>query len=142
MKYIYTLVLVTFLASCTNPWVNNDNTTQTWSPVSEVTNQELEDEMDNSFSWTTIEWEEDKIEKIEASYKNPKTEVDMVINYSTDDNNNIEFIEASATTYDISWFNEQIQYLVGQPVSEAENVYISGSSLTSEAFSSAIKNNM
>jgi hypothetical protein len=79
---------------------------------------------------------------LDATYTNPQAEVDMKVSYSLDENNNIAEISVDATTYDVSAFNEKIQYLVGQPMEEAGNVYISGSSLASEAFTNAIKNNM
>jgi len=77
---------------------------------------------------------------LDASYNNPKGNVDMVINYEVDKNGMIESIWASATTYDLSRFNSSIQSLVWKSISEAEDHYTAGSSLTSEAFTRAIKN--
>ncbi len=138
MKNIYILILFVFLASCTNQETANENM------ENNNTNEQIENEMENSFSWDNQNSNEDttnnKVEKLDASYKNPKTEVDMVINYSLNENNTIESINVNATTFDVSEFNEKIQYLVWEDIEEAEDVYISGSSLTSEAFVDTIKN--
>ncbi len=141
MKYLYTLVLVAFLASCANPSVNQENSenTQTGSEMNTEaeTNQNIENEMDATFNESN---ETNEVERLDATYRNPETEVDMVVEYNLDENDIIQSINATATTYDINKFNEKIQYLVGEPIEEAEEVYVSGSSLSSEAFVTAIKN--
>lgn len=141
MKYLYTLVLVAFLASCANPGVEQENgeNTQTGSEINTETetNQDIENEMDSTFDESN---EDNEVERVEATYNNPATEVDMVVEYTLDEDDFIQSINASATTFDVSDFNEWIQYLVGQPIEEAEEVYVSGSSLSSEAFADAVKN--
>lgn len=140
MKYLYSLVLLVFLASCTNgAWVTNEETVEEENTTTEVTNSEIDEAMEETFS---EEESNEGLTMLDATYTNPQAEVDMKVSYSLDENNNIAEISVDATTYDVSAFNEKIQYLVGQPMEEAGNVYISGSSLASEAFTNAIKNNM
>lgn len=83
---------------------------------------------------------ENEVVTLDASYTNPKGPVDMTVTYSLDENDVIESIEVSATTYDVSGFNAEAQSLVGQDISAAESFYVAGGSLTSEAFTAAIKN--
>lgn len=83
---------------------------------------------------------ENEVITLDASYTNPKGPVDMTVTYSLDENDVIESIEVSATTYDVSGFNAEAQSLIGQDISAAESFYVAGGSLTSEAFTAAIKN--
>ncbi len=140
MKYLYSLVLLVFLASCTNgAWVTNEETVDNENTSTEVTNSEIDEAMEETFS---EEESNEGLTMLDATYTNPQAEIDMKIYYSLNEANEIEEIYAEASNYDMSAFNENIQYLVGKTMEEAENVYVSGSSLTSEAFTSAIKNNM
>jgi hypothetical protein len=49
---------------------------------------------------------------IPAPYKNPKTDVDMVINYRLDQNNRIESINATATTFDMDVVNGNLKTVI------------------------------
>ncbi len=82
---------------------------------------------------------ENELKKINAFYKNPKTQVDMIIEYSLDEEGKIEKINANATTYDLTKFDENIQILVWKTIDEAKETYISWGSLTTKAFKEAIK---
>lgn len=86
------------------------------------------------------EAEEDttKTVTLDASYNNPKGPVDMTINYSLNEQGEILEIGVAATTYDVSDFNASIQTLVGSTLEEAAE-YNSSSSLTGDAFTTAIK---
>ncbi|NVP17826.1 hypothetical protein HUU51_03850 [Candidatus Gracilibacteria bacterium] len=136
MKYLYLLVLSVFLVSCgakapeITTEVDVENITN--EVVSEI-NSELE----------TIEDEMVPVKdivKIDATYTNPAGEVDMVINYTLSDTGVIETIEVSATTYDLTEFNEEVKsQLVGKTIEEAKNTEVAGGSLTTEAFKKALK---
>lgn len=99
---------------------------------------EMSDDIEADMA-TLDEAANNEVMTLDASYKNPKVEVDMMINYSLASDNTIESIEVTATTYDITEFNSAVQELVGQDISQAEDFYAAGSSLTSDAFTSAIK---
>lgn len=78
-----------------------------------------------------------KTQTIDATYNNAKGPVDMKVTYTTD-NGKITAIWVSATTYDVSNFNNEIQSLVGSTLEDAAE-YKTGSSLTGDAFKKAIK---
>jgi len=80
-----------------------------------------------------------EIVTLDAWYTNPKGPVDMQVSYALNSAGTIETISVSATTYDVSGFNSQIQSVVGMSLEEASDTYISGSSLTSAAFNNALK---
>lgn len=136
MKYLYLLVISVFLVSCgakapeTTTEVDVENITN--EVVSEI-NSELE----------TIEDEMVPVKdivKIDATYTNPAWEVDMVINYTLSDTGVIETIEVSATTYDLTEFNEEVKsQLVWKTIEEAKNTEVAWGSLTTEAFKKALK---
>ncbi len=136
MKYLYLLVLSVFLVSCgakapeITTEVDVENITN--EVVSEI-NSELE----------TIEDEMVPVKdivKIDATYTNPAWEVDMVINYTLSDTGVIETIEVSATTYDLTEFNEEVKsQLVWKTIEEAKNTEVAWGSLTTEAFKKALK---
>ena len=141
MKYLYTILAVLILSSC---WTQNDtDITITKDNVStEKTNNDIENEISN-IDLNSVEQADDKMDnkvtKLDATYTNPQTTVDMVLDYSLDDENKIETINVSATTYDVSEFNTKLQSVVWKTLEEASEVYISGSSLATEAFHNAIK---
>lgn len=105
--------------------------------------ENMEDDMADDIDEDTAMLEEtasNQVMVLDATYNNPKAEVDMMINLSVDENDVIESIEVSATTYDLSDFNAAAQELLGQNISQAEEFYVAGGSLTSDAFTTAIKN--
>ncbi len=139
MKYIYTLVAVLFLASCTAQNTEIEKETTEATTATEKTTSEIDNEISN------IEMDEDdkemdsKVVKLDATYSNPQTEVDMVIDYTLDSENKIETINVSATTYDLTEYNKAVQVVVGKTVEEASEASIAGGSLTNTAFKDAIK---
>ena len=164
MKYIYTLIALMILASCTS--TETDNTTKTESrensavvekTVSDIDTElsNIDEDEDEIEAVTNVEFEakdetevvtdveveasNNKVVKLDAPYKNPKVEVDMTISYLLDDENKIKTISVDATTYDLTEFNEAAQVVVGKTIEEAKEVYIAGWSLTNEAFKSALK---
>ena len=76
---------------------------------------------------------------VDAAYTNPKGAVDMVIEYSLDENWKIATITTAATTYDLSKFQWKVTDVIWKSVKEASEMYFSGSSLTTEAFQKAMK---
>lgn len=145
MKAFYALFLLVFLASC---GANVDETAVSPSePSVEETSAEIDAEtmeipeevmMDD----TAMTESDSKVEVLDAAYTNPKWPVDMEIEYALNENGVIESIDVSATSYDLSGFNDAVQSVVGMTLEEASDTYISGSSLTSAAFNSALKSAM
>ena len=88
-----------------------------------------------------LEEDSSKTMTLDAGYTNPKGSVDMAVSYSIDKNGLITAIGVSATTYDVSDFNSDIQSLIGQTLDDAVN-YKTGSSLTGDAFKKVIKNQL
>ena len=103
--------------------------------VASETAQDIEDEMDSM-----EESAQNEVMTLDATYNNPNGEVDMKVNLELSQDDTIESLEVTATTYDVTDFNDAAQDLIGKDVSEAEEFYASGSSLTSDAFTKAIKN--
>jgi len=85
-----------------------------------------------------LEEDTTKTVTLDAAYSNPKGPVDMKINYTLSADGTIDTIAVSATTYDVAEFNSAIQSLVWKTLEDAAN-YKTGSSLTGDAFKSAIK---
>ena len=101
------------------------------------TTQDAEVDEGSAMEPQASDWEE--IVLLDATYTNPKGSVDMTIEYELGVNDIIENINVSATTYDLTGFNDSIQSVVGMTLEEASDTYISGSSLTSAAFNNALK---
>lgn len=164
MKKFYVIMLLVFLSSCgtnnsqepTAPEETEQNQVQEqpedlsgqgqWDQsyedmmaqedeVASETAQDIEDEMDSM-----EESPENEVMTLDANYNNPNGEVDMKVNLELSQDDTIESIEVTATTYDVTDFNDAAQDLIGKDVAEAEEFYASGSSLTSDAFTKAIKN--
>jgi hypothetical protein len=124
MKAFYAIFLLVFLASCgTDVAVETTTPTQT---VTEQTTQELDLEA-TQIPEEIVEEDvvESKVVKLDAPYKNPQTTVDMEIEYTLNANEEIETIEVSATTFDISGFNDAVQKVVGMTLEEASDTYVS-----------------
>ena len=142
MKYLYTILAFLVLASC---WTESkiETTITENNTATEKTNNDIESEISNIQIDEIVEIENDEIDskvvKLDATYTNPKTTVDMVVDYTLDDENKIETINVSATTYDLSKFDKEVQVVVWKTLEEASEMYVSGSSLTSAAFKKAIK---
>lgn len=139
MKYIYTIVLTIFLASCTTS--NVENNTNEDSPIVEITNNDIESELENLLYNEDSEITKSEVIKLNSAYRNPAWKVDMVVSYSVDENGFITTISADATKYNVSSFNEWLQSLVGKTLEDAESFQLAGSSIASEAFTFALKNN-
>ena len=139
MKYFYALLAVVILASCTS---EDKNTTEvennTDTAAVEQTVSDIDDEVSN-IDENEGETMEDKVVKLDAPYKNPKTDVDMTIEYTLDSEDKIASIDVAATTYDLTEFNEAAQVVIGKTVEEAKETAIAGWSLTNEAFKAALK---
>lgn len=132
MKYLYLLLLTVFIASC-GAKVDETKVVEDETTTEVVT--EINNELENLNEVTPIK----NIVKLDAKYNNPAWEVDMVIDYTLDDNGVIETIDVSATTYDLTEFNESIKILVWKTIEEAKNTEITWGSLTTEAFKKALK---
>lgn len=142
MKIFYGLSLLILLTSCTTTTENNVTPNETNLPET-VIEDTTTDEVLNDMSGATDELNEtveNEVISLEAPYKNPQADVDMVVSYSLDAEGNIETMHLSATTWDISKYDESVQALVWQPIDAAESFYISGASLATDAFNAAIKN--
>jgi hypothetical protein len=63
----------------------------------------------------------------------------MSVAYELDSDGNIASIDVSATTYDLSQFNQGAQAVVGMTLEQASEYVVSGSSLTGPAFRAALK---
>ncbi|QFR38838.1 hypothetical protein A9Q91_01215 [Candidatus Gracilibacteria bacterium 28_42_T64] len=149
MKYIYIIMVTLILASCSNNVVVED------SEVVEKTTSDIDTELlvldtedtDNSETESeegNIEAEEENIEekkvvKLSAKYNNPQQEVDMMVNYSLDENDKIKTIEVIASNWDLSDFNTAAQVVIGKTLKEASDASIAGASLTTAAFNNALK---
>ncbi len=135
MKYLYLLIVTIFIASCgtkieEEKMVSDDKNTV------EVTN-EINNEVKNldiAFDDTLT-----KMVKLDAKYKNPAWDVDMVISYSLDNEWKIEVINLDAPNFDLKDYNTAAQVLVGKTIEEAKNTWIAGWSLITEAFKNALK---
>jgi hypothetical protein len=153
MKYFYTLVLIVLLASCTdkstinenNQTENNDTQTEI-QDTTEKTSQDIESELskievseNDEVESNQNEVNENKVVKLDAKYTNPETDVDMTIEYSIDDEGKISTINVSATTYDLTGYNNAVQVVIGKTIEEAKDISIAGSSLSSAAFKNALK---
>lgn len=142
MKYFYILFALAFLASCStaetevSPEVSNTTVEQTTlneldSEMSELPSEESVENTDISAS--------SEIQILQAPYTNPAGPVDMQVAYTLDTAGKIEAIDISATTYDLSQYNEAMQSVVGMTLAEASEYSVSGSSLTGAAFRAAVK---
>lgn len=145
MKAFYVVFLLVFLASCGSEAVVETATPETPDAAMEQTVEDMETEMNNmpeEVSNDEAASLESQVQVLDAGYTNPKGPVDMQVEYTLADDQTIESIEVSATTYNVSEFNNEIQNVVGMTLEEASDTYISGSSLTSAAFNNAIKSAM
>ena len=138
MKVLSVLFLVAFLASC--------GAATNVEPQPETQDETQATEMQNEMSEFDNEvMDEDKMETIQYSYTNPAQEVNMVIDYSLDEEGKIETINVSATNWDqLGDFDTAAKAtVVGLTLEEASEVTVSsGASLTSEAFKEALKSQL
>lgn len=134
MKILSVLFLVAFLASC---W-----TTTNVEPQADDQSTQMQNDM-SEFDNETMD--ENKMETIEYSYTNPAQEVNMVIDYSLDEEGKIDSINVSATNWDqLGDFDAAAkQTVIGLTLEEASEVTVSsGASLTSAAFQEALKSEL
>ena len=168
MKYLSIIMLTFILASC---WTSNktEEITATWKTTTEINNavsdldiddieEEILEDIENTLSledtWSientntgttestwSIENINDKVTKLDAKFSNPEKEVDMVIDYSLDENNLIKTINVSASNWDLSKFNDAAQAVIWKSLSWASetNISISWASLTTVAFKKTLK---
>ena len=150
MKTFCIVITLAFLVSCWESVVVDtpiqEPTVEEQETVTEIegaldelieTTQDAEVDEGSAMEPQASDWEE--IVLLDATYTNPKGSVDMTIEYELGVNDIIENINVSATTYDLTGFNDSIQSVVGMTLEEASDTYISGSSLTSAAFNNALK---
>lgn len=132
MKYLYLLALSVFLVSCGASNVENN--------LSDEVNQEIQWAMD-SLGDENLEANTWEIQTFDAFYSNPATDVDMVISYVLDEDENIVSIEASATKTpnQVDRINQGLQELVGKKLSDGKEFQVAGASIASEAFRNALK---
>jgi len=169
MKAFYAIFLLVFLASCGSDAVVETATPKApEATVIEQTVDDIESELDDmpeevmedtapddsSIQDETIvedeaiveeeetAMEDSKVELLSAPYTNPAGPVDMQIEYSLDSDGNIASIDVSATTYDLTQFNQGAQAVIGMTPAEASEYTFSGSSLTGPAFNDAMKSAM
>ena len=135
MKYLYTIFLITFLASCTG---TQDNLDTEIDLIPDATIKTVDD-IDSEISNLEADETESKIVKIDATYTNPKLDVDMVVSYSLSEDNTIETIGISATNWDLSEYDTAAQVVIGKTLEEASETNITWSSLTNAAFKKALK---
>lgn len=145
MKFVYAMMLLVFLASCTKAGVeapvspeasNSGNTAEV--AVDEALVNDIVSEVQNIAVSA-----ENEVQTLDVSYKDPAGTTQMKIEYALNADNTIEsihVIHVAGTDGFIKGFEVEAQKLVGKTLSDAENFYVAGSSLTSEAFSTAIKN--
>ncbi|MDD3793504.1 MAG: hypothetical protein PHI37_01715 [Candidatus Gracilibacteria bacterium] len=138
MKYLYLLVLSVFLVSCGAKAPEQTTDLDVENITNEVVS-EINSELETIENVPTTNTNSD-VMKIDAKYNNPAGEVDMTIDYTLSENGTIETIEVSATTYDLTEFNEEVKnQLIGKTIEEAKTANIAGGSLTTEAFKKALK---
>lgn len=138
MKYLYLLVLSVFLVSCGAKAPEQTTDLDVENITNEVVS-EINSELETIENVPTTNTNSD-VMKIDAKYNNPAWEVDMTIDYTLSENGTIETIEVSATTYDLTEFNEEVKnQLIGKTIEEAKTANIAWGSLTTEAFKKALK---
>jgi hypothetical protein len=153
MKHFCILLALVFLVSCGAATVTENEVNTSEAPQSIVAEEaavdDIESELENISEGEhddghdddhshDDESEESKVMLLDAPYTNPAGAVDMQIEYSLDADWNIEEIEVSATTYDLTQFNEGIQKVIGMNLEDASKV-VTGSSLTDASFQAALK---
>lgn len=143
MKYLVALFAILALASCGTK-TEEKTTTNTGSngtkTSTSMTNTWLNEEIE---MMTGSTMDESKVVKLEAPYENPKAKVDMTIAYELDSEGKVTKMDVSATTFDISAFEEKVEKeAIGKSLEEVSKIFVSGSSLTSEAFQKAIKSKL
>lgn len=147
MKLLPIIALLAVLASCGAQTPETDVVAEPMDEITVPVDDELLDDMSNDMDEMEVDTDmessdqtsmNNEVIEIDSAYRNPAWPVDMVVAMEVRDGI-IQTIEANATTYDVSGFNDQLQTLVGSTVVEAESFYAAGSSLASEAFNNAVK---
>lgn len=148
MKYFIPLFMLLFLVSC-----GKDQVTPAETPKTETAKQTAVEVTDKEVDAVLHEIEDDLLniseedeagstdsEIIKTTYKNPKGNVNMEISYSLDADEKIASIQVSASNYDLEKFSKGVQeQAIGKTLEEAADIYVSGSSLTTEAYQKAMK---
>lgn len=81
-----------------------------------------------------------KTVELSTTYNNPKIEVIMDIALDVDDEGKISQISVTSPNYQgMPEFNKGVQWVIGLTLEEASEYVVSGSSLTTPAFQSALK---
>lgn len=148
IKYLVALFSIVALASCgakpSTDTNTNTGSNSTWTQTETATtstNSVLKEELEvmtgEVMSGNT---DESKVTKIDMSYKNPKGEtMEVFVNYTLDSEGKIASINFEG--YSHNGFSEKAsKELLGKTLEEANNLYVSGASLATEAFKKAIKN--
>lgn len=135
MKYLYLILAITLLASC-GVESKSEIETATVDEVVELT--EIEDSLS---TLDNLVENNSKTEKLSTVYDNDKVSVEMDVEYTLDSEWKISAINISASNYDLSEFNDNAQgVLIGKTLDQASEVTaISGSSLTTTAFTNLLK---
>lgn len=120
---------------------NTENTLE--ENTSQKVHTEIQTELDN------LETEEQKEENIpenetkiiKTTYENSWGTMNLHISYKLDENGKISELTATSDTNPVleSYAYRITNYALGKTPAEATNLYISGASLTSDAFNKAIK---
>lgn len=147
MKYLYSVLAILILASCSSSETPTEVTNTEIDSAIESTTNDIENEISNieenieTSTWTN-EWEltdSNKMVKVEAKYNNPQQEVDMSVAYSLDSEGKIETINVSATNWDLAEYNTAAQAVIWKTLEEASEFSVAGASETNAAFQNAIK---
>lgn len=144
MKYLYTILAILVLASCTATETPTEVSNTEVDTAVEATTTDIENELsaienEMAAEETIIADDTNKMVKVDAKYNNPQQEVDMTVEYSLDAEGKIETINVSATNWDLSQYNEAAQVVIGQTLEEAAKFGIAGGSETNAAFQNALK---
>lgn len=134
MKYLISILTVTLLVSCGATQTVEETTTNSSTLNAEI-NSTIEQLTGAVSTWNT----EEKVEKLETTFKHPGGESTMTISYSLDSEGKIANIDISST-YSHNGFDEKAEAeLLGKTLEEAKNLYVAWASLASKAFVKAIK---
>lgn len=133
MKYLAAIFMVIALASCgANKETNTDTSKNTNTSLTEEV-KAVSEEVSKKAT------DETKVEKIDMSYKNPSGQTaEVSFSYTLDADKKIDSISFEWYSHN-GFFEKAEKEIVWKTIEEASNIYVSGASLASEAFRTAIK---
>lgn len=140
MKNFYVLALIIFLASCGS--VEQEVSEKEVQNAKEEVTSQIESELNEIVKENLKESE--KVVRIEHRYSNPQQQVILDIQYTLDSSWKIEDIDVASPNYEgiqkTGFDNAVKKAVIGLTLQEIDNIdTISGSSLTTEAFKQAIR---